>query len=150
MITREILLVEDNDDDVQLTKRALVQNRIGNELTVVHDGVAALEHLRRLASGTPTGQPLPAVVLLDLKLPRMDGLETLQQLRADPRLRRLPVVILTSSKEEQDIIKSYDLGANSYIRKPVDFEQFSAAIRQLGLYWLVLNEPPPPVGRPDP
>jgi len=150
MITREILLVEDNDDDVQLTKRALVQNRIGNELTVVHDGVAALEHLRRLASGAGTGPPLPAVVLLDLKLPRLDGLETLQQLRADPRLRRLPVVILTSSKEEQDIVKSYDLGANSYIRKPVDFEQFSAAIRQLGLYWLVLNEPPPPAGRPDP
>jgi two-component system, response regulator len=150
MITREILLVEDNDDDVQLTKRALVQNRIGNELTVVHDGVAALEHLRRLASGAPAGPPLPAVVLLDLKLPRMDGLETLQHLRADPRLRRLPVVILTSSKEEQDIVKSYDLGANSYVRKPVDFEQFSAAIRQLGLYWLVLNEPPPPAGRPDP
>jgi two-component system, response regulator len=150
MITREILLVEDNDDDVQLTKRALVQNRIGNELTIVHDGVAALEHLRRLASGAATGPPLPAVVLLDLKLPRLDGLETLQQLRADPRLRRLPVVILTSSKEEQDIVKSYDLGANSYIRKPVDFEQFSAAIRQLGLYWLVLNEPPPPAGRPDP
>jgi two-component system, response regulator len=150
MITREILLVEDNDDDVQLTKRALVQNRIGNELTVVHDGVAALEHLRRLASGAPSGPPLPAVVLLDLKLPRMDGLETLKQLRSDPRLRRLPVVILTSSKEEQDIVKSYDLGANSYIRKPVDFEQFSAAIRQLGLYWLVLNEPPPPAGLPDP
>ena len=148
MITREILLVEDNDDDVQLTKRALVQNRIGNELTIVHDGVAALEHLRRLASGAPSGPPLPAVVLLDLKLPRMDGLETLKQLRSDPRLRRLPVVILTSSKEEQDIVKSYDLGANSYIRKPVDFEQFSAAIRQLGLYWLVLNEPPPPAGRP--
>jgi len=150
MITREVLLVEDNDDDVQLTRRALVQNRIGNELTVVHDGVAALEHLRRLASGAPSGPPLPAVVLLDLKLPRMDGLETLKQLRSDPRLRRLPVVILTSSKEEQDIVKSYDLGANSYIRKPVDFEQFSAAIRQLGLYWLVLNEPPPPAGRPDP
>ena len=149
MITREVLLVEDNDDDVQLTRRALVQNRIGNELTVVHDGVAALEHLRRLASGAPSGPPLPAVVLLDLKLPRMDGLETLKQLRSDPRLRRLPVVILTSSKEEQDIVKSYDLGANSYIRKPVDFEQFSAAIRQLGLYWLVLNEPPP-AGRPDP
>ena len=150
MITREVLLVEDNDDDVQLTRRALVQNRIGNELTVVHDGVAALEHLRRLASGAPSGPPLPAVVLLDLKLPRMEGLETLKQLRSDPRLRRLPVVILTSSKEEQDIVKSYDLGANSYIRKPVDFEQFSAAIRQLGLYWLVLNEPPPPAGRPDP
>ena len=143
MITREILLVEDNDDDVQLTKRALVQNRIGNELTVVHDGVAALEHLRRLASGAGTGPPLPAVVLLDLKLPRLDGLETLQQLRADPRLRRLPVVILTSSKEEQDIVKSYDLGANSYIRKPVDFGEFSEAVRQLSMYWLVLNEPPP-------
>ena len=137
------------DEKIPITKRALVQNRIGNELTVVHDGVAALEHLRRLASGAPSGPPLPAVVLLDLKLPRMDGLETLQQLRADPRLRRLPVVILTSSKEEQDIVKSYDLGANSYVRKPVDFEQFSAAIRQLGLYWLVLNEPPP-AGRPDP
>lgn len=142
MTTRDILLVEDNDDDVQLTRRALEQNRIANGLTVVTDGVEALAHLRRLAAPGAT-ELLPAVILLDLKLPRMDGLETLQRLRADPALRRLPVVVLTSSKEEQDIVRSYDLGANSYIRKPVDFEQFSTAINQLGLYWLVLNEPPP-------
>jgi CheY-like chemotaxis protein len=139
-----ILLVEDNDDDVQLTKRALQRNNIANELIVMGDGVTALEYLQA-ASRPPQGPPtLPAVVLLDLKLPKLDGLELLQRVRADSRLRRQPVVILTSSTEEQDIAKSYDNGANSYIRKPVDFEQFSAAIRQLGLYWLVLNEPPPP------
>jgi two-component system response regulator len=143
MTNKAILLVEDNDDDVELTKRALERNRIANDLIVVNDGVAALEYLRA-ATSTGTGRPtLPALILLDLKLPRMDGLEVLQRLRADPKLRRQPVVILTSSKEEQDIVKSYDRGANSYIRKPVDFEQFSAAIKQLGLYWLVLNEAPP-------
>jgi two-component system response regulator len=138
-----ILLVEDNDDDVQLTKRALLRNNIANELIVMGDGVAALEYLQA-AARPPHGAPtLPAVILLDLKLPKLDGLELLQQLRADPRFRRQPIVILTSSAEEQDIAKSYDSGANSYIRKPVDFEQFTAAIRELGLYWLVLNEPPP-------
>jgi two-component system response regulator len=142
-MSKAILLVEDNDDDVQLTRRALQRNNIANELMVLGDGAAALSYLR-MAADPAHGISLPTLILLDLKLPKLDGLELLQLMRADPRLRRQPVVILTSSTEEQDIAKSYDSGANSYIRKPVDFEQFSAAIRQLGLYWLVLNEPPPP------
>ena len=144
MTNKAILLVEDNDDDVMLTKRALERNNIANQLIVMGDGVAALEYLQRAADPARGKPRLPTLILLDLKLPRMDGLELLRRMRADPRLRRQPVVILTSSSEEQDIAKSYDSGANSYIRKPVDFEQFSAAIRQLGLYWLVLNESPPP------
>jgi two-component system response regulator len=140
MENRPILLVEDNDDDVRLTQRALQKNKISNPLVVVGDGVAALDYLQ---SGAERSD-LPSLVLLDLKLPRLDGLEVLRRIRTDPKLRRQPVVILTTSREEQDIIRSYDLGANSYIRKPVDFEQFTAAINQLGLYWLVLNEPPPP------
>lgn len=144
MKTKPILLVEDNDDDVRLTRRALQRNNITNELIVVGDGVAALQYLRAAAEAVDDElQALPAVVLLDLKLPKMDGMEVLRRIRADPQLRRQPVVILTTSKEEQDIIRSYDLGANSYIRKPVDFEQFCAALNQLGLYWLILNEPPP-------
>ena len=145
MKDKTILLVEDNPDDVQLTKRALQKNNISNQLEVVHDGVEAMNHLLNAASGD-NSSPLPTVILLDLKLPKMDGLEVLKRIRADERLKRLPVVILTSSKEEQDILKSYDLGANSYIRKPVDFEQFNEAVRQLGLYWLLLNEPPPKIG----
>lgn len=145
MKNKPILLVEDSEDDVRLTKRALQKNSITNELIVVGDGRAALEFLRAAAEpGSSQNRGLPAVVLLDLKLPKLDGLEVLRQIRADPLLRRQPVVILTTSKEDQDIIRSYDLGANSFIRKPVDFEQFSAAINQLGLYWLVLNELPPP------
>jgi CheY-like chemotaxis protein len=143
MTNKAILLVEDNDDDVQLTKRALKRNNIVNQLIVVGDGVAALDYLRAATDPAKGAPGLPTVILLDLKLPKMDGLELLQRLRADPKLRRQPVVILTSSTEEQDIASSYDRGANSYIRKPVDFEQFTAAIRQLGLYWLVLNESPP-------
>lgn len=144
MTNKAILLVEDNDDDVMLTKRALQRNNIANQLIVMGDGVAALEYLQRAADPAHGKPRLPTLILLDLKLPRMDGLELLKRMRADPRLRRQPVVILTSSSEEQDIAKSYDSGANSYIRKPVDFEQFTAAIKQLGLYWLVLNESPPP------
>jgi two-component system, response regulator len=142
MTNEAILLVEDNDDDVRLTRRALRRNNIVNELIVVSDGVAALSYLRSATEPVDGLSRTPALILLDLKLPRMDGLEVLQVLRADPRWRRQPVVILTSSSEEQDILGSYDRGANSYIRKPVDYEQFSAAIRMLGLYWLVLNEPP--------
>jgi two-component system, response regulator len=147
MNIKSILLVEDNPDDVRLTKRAFKQNNITNELTVVNDGVEALAYLIQ-ASTAPDGGPggLPSVILLDLKLPRMDGLEVLKQIRANDRLKRLPVVVLTSSKEDMDIMKSYDLGANSYIRKPVDFEQFNEAVRQLGLYWLLLNEPSPTTG----
>ncbi len=147
MNKKPILLVEDNGDDVRLTKRALKKNNILNELIVVRDGVEALAYLRAAVDPQePRPHGLPTLILLDLNLPKLDGLEVLKQLRADPRMRRQPVVILTSSKEEQDIIKSYDLGANSYIQKPVDFEQFSAAINQLQLYWMVLNEPPPTPG----
>jgi two-component system response regulator len=139
---RPILLVEDNEDDVSLTLRAFQQSRIANPVVVVGDGLAAMNYLLAAAQ-SPTGFELPSVVLLDLKLPKLDGLDVLKRIRADERLHRQPVVILTSSKEEQDIMLSYDLGANSYIRKPVDFERFCEAMRQLGLYWLVLNEAPP-------
>jgi two-component system, response regulator len=139
---RKILLVEDNPDDVELAKRALKKNNIMNELVLARDGAQALELLHGpSASATPAIHP--SVVLLDLKLPKVDGLEVLRRIRADPRTRTLPVVILTSSKEERDLVEGYKLGANSYIRKPVDFTQFTDAVRQLGLYWLLLNEPPP-------
>jgi CheY-like chemotaxis protein len=132
-----ILLVEDNPDDELLTLRALAQQRIHNQVVVVRDGQEALDRL------LDESQPLPTVVLLDLKLPKVDGLEVLRRLRAAPRTRRLPVVILTSSNEERDRVAAYDGGANSYVRKPVDFLAFVEAVKQLGLYWLVLNEPPP-------
>jgi two-component system response regulator len=134
---RTILLVEDDPDDELLTRRALEKNHILNELVVARDGAEALDYL--FARGAYADRALPQVVLLDLRLPKLDGLEVLRRMRADERTRLLPVVILTSSDEERDIVASYRLGANSYIRKPVDFEQFSEAIRQLGLYWLVLN-----------
>ena len=145
MKPKTILLVEDNPSDIGLTKRALAKSHIANELVVAEDGQAALDYL--FGSGQYAGRDvneLPALVLLDLNLPRVGGLEALSQVRADPRTSRLPVVILTTSKEELDVARSYDLGANSYIRKPVDFEQFAKAIEHLGLYWLVLNEPAPP------
>ncbi len=141
---RIILLVEDNLSDVELTRRAFARNRIANELFVVNDGQAALDFLfgEGEFAGRDTSNP-PALTLLDLKLPKLDGIEVLQRMRADPRTRRLPVVILTSSKEQQDLAAGYDLGANSYIRKPVDFHAFAEAVRELGFYWLVLNEQPP-------
>lgn len=132
-----IALVEDNPDDEALTLRALSKHGIANEIVVLRDGVEALAYL--LAAD----QPLPHLVLLDLNLPRVNGLEVLQWLRAEPRTRLLPIVILTSSNEERDLIHGYRLGANSYVRKPVDFVQFSEAVHQLGLYWLVLNQTPP-------
>lgn len=145
MNEKVILLVEDNPDDVDLTLRALKKNNIMNEVAVAHDGAEALEYL--FGIGKYAGRNMnimPEVVLLDLKLPKVDGLEVLQRIRADERTQLLPVVILTSSKEERDVINGYKLGANSYIRKPVDWNQFMEAVRQLGLYWLVLNVPPPP------
>ncbi len=143
-----ILLVEDNQDDEVLTLRALRQNNILNEVVVARDGVEALDYL--FAAGAHKGRDMhimPQVVLLDLKLPKIDGFEVLKRIRSDSMTRHLPVVILTSSKEEKDLINGYSLGANSYIRKPVDFENFVEAIRQLGLYWLVLNETPPIIRR---
>ncbi|MBI4264657.1 MAG: response regulator [Acidobacteria bacterium] len=142
--SRIILLVEDNPDDVELTLRAFERSKLANDIIVARDGAEALDYL--LATGAHAGRDpaaLPEVVLLDLKLPKVDGLEVLQRIRADERTRRLPVVILTSSKEERDVLRSYDLGANSFVRKPVDFVQFLDAARHLGLYWLVLNEPSP-------
>jgi two-component system response regulator len=139
-----ILLVEDNPDDVALTERALKKARIANKLVIAGDGPEALDFL--FGTGAHAGRDTsiqPEVVLLDLKLPRLDGLEVLRRLRADRRTKLLPVVILTSSKEDRDLTRSYELGANSYIRKPVDFKQFVKAVQDLGLYWLVLNEPPP-------
>ena len=147
MDARIILLVEDNPDDEALTLRALKRNNILNPVVVARDGVEALDYL--FGAGAYTGRDLhvmPQVILLDLKLPKVDGLEVLRRLRADEHTRLLPVVILTSSKEEQDLIQGYSLGANSYVRKPVDFTQFAEAVRQMGLYWLILNEPPPQIG----
>jgi CheY-like chemotaxis protein len=136
-----ILLVEDNPDHVALTVRALKKNNIANDVVVATDGAEALDMLLGRTKEVATAK-LPSVVLLDLKLPKVDGLEVLRTLRNDERTRLLPVVVLTSSDEEQDVLQSYKLGANSYIRKPVDFTQFLEATKQLGLYWLVLNEPP--------
>lgn len=143
MAERIILLVEDNPDDEALTLRALKQNNIKNKIVVARDGVEALDYL--FGTGVHTGRDMtvmPEVVLLDLKLPKLDGFEVLRRVRADDRTKLVPVVILTSSKEEQDLINGYKSGANSYIRKPVDFTQFIESVKQLGLYWLVLNEPP--------
>ena len=148
MNSRLILLIEDNPSDVELTKRALERRHISNTLLVAEDGKEALDYL--FAEGAHAGRDvtdLPTLVLLDIRLPKLDGLEVLRRIRADPRTKRLPVVILTSSNEEQDLAAGYDLGANSYIRKPVEFAKFAEAIEYLGLYWLVLNEPPPKVSR---
>lgn len=139
-----ILLIEDNPDDVELTWRALSRSNVANELVVVTDGAEALDYLfARGKYATRDMRVTPEVVLLDLKLPKVDGLEVLRRIRSDERTRLLPVVILTSSNQEKDIRDSYELGANSYVRKPVDFEQFVEATTTLGLYWLVVNQPPP-------
>eukprot|EP01036_Dinobryon_divergens_P053241 gene53241-biopygen43806 len=144
---RPILLAEDNPNDVELTLAALQSARLANEVAVVHDGEQALAWLRRTGPYAARPSTPPAVILLDLKMPRVDGLETLRQIRADPALRAIPVVILTSSREENDLVTGYQLGANAYVVKPVDFEGFITAVAQLGVFWAVLNEPvplPPP------
>jgi CheY-like chemotaxis protein len=139
-----ILLVEDNPDDVALTQRVFKKHNVANEIVEAHDGVEALDYL--FGTGAHAGRDIrqqPQLILLDLKLPKLNGLDVLRSVRNDPRTRLLPVVILTSSNEESDRVNGYALGANSYIRKPVDFNQFAESVRQLGLYWLLLNEPPP-------
>ncbi|SRR6266700_4129869 len=139
MKQKTILLVEDNPDDTDLTLRALKKNKILNEVTVARDGVEALDYL----FPTDGSVQLPALILLDLKLPRVDGIEVLRRIRADERTRLLPVIILTTSKEQGDLLSGYRNGCNSYIRKPVDFAEFITAVQQIGLYWLMLNESPP-------
>jgi two-component system, response regulator len=144
MVDRVILLVEDDESDVSLTKRALEKNHIRNELVVVEDGQEALDYLFCTAEHADRSpSDLPTLILLDLKLPKVSGLEVLRRIRSGEHTSRIPVVVLTSSKEQEDLATSYDLGANSFVRKPVDFDQFVEAVKQLGLYWLVLNEPPP-------
>lgn len=141
--TKIILLVEDNPDDEVLTLRAFAKNNISNRIVVVRDGAEALDWLFKRERYKDRTEPDPQLVLLDLKLPKVDGLEVLRQIREDARTKLLPVVILTSSKEESDLLRGYELRANSYIRKPVDFTRFVDSVRELGMYWLVLNEPPP-------
>lgn len=142
MNSKIILLVEDNPDDEALTIRALKKNNILNKVVVAHDGVEACEFL--FGSGMPDCEPgiLPQIILLDLKLPKLDGLEVLKRIRNTDATKIIPVVVLTSSQEESDLLKSYSLGANSYIRKPVDFNEFTVAVNQLGLYWLIINQSP--------
>jgi CheY-like chemotaxis protein len=138
-----ILLAEDNPNDVELTIEALDQHHLANRVTVAHDGVEAMEYLRREGAYRDREPGDPAVVLLDIKMPRKDGLEVLREIRGDPALKRLPVVILTSSREEQDLITSYDLGVNAYVVKPVDFPNFIEAVKELGVFWALINERPP-------
>jgi two-component system response regulator len=141
---KTIILIEDNPSDIELTKRAFAKGHIANDLVVAEDGQDALDYIFCTAQYAHRDiNQIPALILLDLKLPKIDGLEVLKRIRTAEKIKRIPVVILTSSKEEQDIATSYDLGVNSYIRKPVDFDQFAEAIKHLGLYWLVINEPPP-------
>jgi two-component system response regulator len=139
---RKILLVEDNADDVELTVRALRENHIANQIIVARNGEEAIDYMFRKGAYAKREETMPALVLLDLKLPKIDGFEVLRQLRSNPHTKLVPVVVLTSSKEEKDMTDSYSLGANSYVRKPIDFDQFTEAAKTLGLYWLVLNEPP--------
>jgi len=143
-MNKTILLVEDNPDDAKLTLRAFKRNNMLNPIVVVRDGVEALDFLfARGAHAERAGKPLPTLIVLDLKLPKLDGLGVLKAIRGDERTKLIPVVILTSSKEEQDLVHSYSLGANSYVRKPVDFAEFLEAVRVLGIYWLMMNQGPP-------
>jgi CheY-like chemotaxis protein len=143
MLLRPILLAEDNPNDVELTLTALRSLNLGNEIVVVHDGVAVLDFLRRQNAFARRAPAAPIVILLDLKMPKLDGLETLRHIRSDPLLREQPVVILTSSREEADLVSGYKLGANGYVVKPVGFDQFITAVSNLGIFWALVNEPPP-------
>lgn len=145
---RPILLAEDNPNDVELVLEAFASMRLANEIVVAHDGAEALDFLFRRGPHAGRASSDPAVVLLDLKMPRVDGRDVLRQIRADAALKNLPVVVLTSSREESDLLQSYRLGANAYVVKPVDFEEFTAAVSKLGFFWALLNEPPPPGGKP--
>jgi len=140
---KRILLVEDNHRDVELTLAALDEFKLANEVVVARDGVEALDYLYGRGQFSRHGNGLPVVVLLDLKMPRLDGLEVLRQIRNDPTLKPLPVVMITSSREEQDLIRSYELGVNAYVVKPVDFQKFVESIKQIGFFWAIINEPPP-------
>lgn len=140
---KRILLVEDNERDQELTLAALEEFNIANEIDIANDGAEALDYLHRRGKFAGKVESLPVVVLLDLKMPRVDGLEVLKQMKADPALKQLPVVMLTSSREEADLVKSYSLGVNAYVVKPVDFQQFVDTVRKLGFFWALVNEPPP-------
>jgi CheY-like chemotaxis protein len=140
---RRILLAEDNERDVELTLAALEKSGLANEVDVVHDGEEVLDYLHGKNAFAGRGPELPVVILLDLKMPKVDGLQALKAIKADPRLRAIPVVMLTSSREEQDLVESYNHGVNAYVVKPVDFKQFYETVRQLGVFWALINEPPP-------
>ncbi|HZM03798.1 MAG TPA: response regulator [Candidatus Saccharimonadales bacterium] len=143
---KRILLAEDNPRDVELTLAALDEHRLANEVVVVHDGAEVLEYLYNRGKFAGSSHGFPAVIFLDLKMPKVDGLEVLREIKADPQRKLIPVVMLTSSREEQDLVRSYDLGVNAYVVKPVDFTQFVQSIKQLGLFWAVVNEPPVGIG----
>jgi CheY-like chemotaxis protein len=140
---KRILLAEDNENDIELTLAALHECRLSNEVEVVRDGADALDYIYRRGQYSARADCLPCVILLDLKMPRVDGIEVLRQVKSDPALRHIPVVMLTSSREEKDLVLSYDLGVNAFVVKPVDFDQFLQAIRALGMFWAIVNEPPP-------
>ncbi len=140
---KRILLAEDNQNDIELTLSALDEYNLANEVVVVRDGVEVLDYLFRRGQFAEHANSVPAVILLDLKMPRMDGLEALRQLRADPRFKHVPVVMITSSREEQDLVRSYELGVNAYVVKPVDFQKFVECIKQIGFFWAIINEAPP-------
>lgn len=140
---KRILLVEDNKHDIELTLVALEECHLANQVDVVHDGAEALDYLYRRGAHADRGDDMPVVVLLDLKMPKVDGLEVLRTMKADAELKRVPVVMLTSSREERDLVRSYDLGVNGYVVKPVDFQQFIESIKQLGCFWAIVNEPSP-------